>query len=184
VNTVKLRNILVKIHLYAASLLAPCFLLVAVTGGLYMADVKGEAKETPIVLPAGTQFNPESPTFEADVRSFLQAQKIAVDFEYIRARGDNFVTRPTSRTHVAFDKKDGQYSAKLVEPDAMNALMEIHKGHGPSIYKVLGMVAGLALFFVILGGLTIGLLSPAYRKPTLFSFIAGSAIFAWAAFLA
>jgi len=184
VSTVKLRNLLVKIHLYAASLLAPCFLLVAVTGGLDLAGVENGAKETPIALPAGTQFNPESPTFEADVRSFLQAQKIAVNFEYIRARGDNFVTRPTSRTHVAFDKKDGQYSAKLVEPDAMNALMEIHKGHGPRVYKTLGMLAGLALFFVILGGLLIGLLSPAYRKPTLYSFIAGSAIFAWAAFLA
>jgi hypothetical protein len=42
----------------------------------------------------------------------------------------------------------------------------------------------LALLIVVLGGLTIGLLSTAYRKPTLYSFAAGSAIFAWAAFFA
>jgi hypothetical protein len=136
VNTVKLRNILVKIHLYAAALLAPSFLLVAISGGLYLADVKGSTKETPITIPAGTQFNTKSPTFEADVRSFLKAQKIDVSFEYIRARGDDFVTRPTSRAHVAFEQKDGMLSAKYVEPSAINGLMEIHKGHGPSIYRI------------------------------------------------
>jgi hypothetical protein len=184
VNNVKLRNVLVKIHLYAAALLAPAFLLVAISGGLHFAGVEGSTKETPVTVPAGTTFNTKSPTFEADVRSFLKAQNIGVDFEYIRSRGDNFTTRPTSRTHVTFEQKNGLLSAKMVEPSIINALMEIHKGHGPSIYRILGMLAGLALLIVVLGGLVIGLLSQAYRKPTLYSFAAGSAIFAWAAFLA
>ncbi len=183
-NTIKLRNLLVKIHLYAASLLAPIFLLVAFSGGLNHAGFEGSTKDTPIALPAGTQFDSKSPTFEADVRSFLKAQKVDVDFEYIRARGDSFTTRPTSRTHVAFEKKDGALTAKLVEPSFIYALMEIHKGHGPSISKLFGALAGLMLFFVVIGGLLVGLLSPAYRKPTMLSAIAGSAVFAWVAFLA
>ena len=69
-------------------------------------------------------------------------------------------------------------------PDTLNALMEIHKGHGPLIYKTLGWIAGLTLFFVVLGGLFIGLLSPAYRKPTIISSLLGSAVFVWAAFIA
>jgi hypothetical protein len=183
-NAVKLRRILVSIHLYMAALLAPAFLLVAITGGLYHAGVKGSAKETPVTIPAGTTFNTESPKFEADVRAFLKAQNVNVDFEYIRTRGENFTTRPTSRTHVAFETKDGQLTAKKVEPDALNALMEIHKGHGPSAYRILAALAGLALFFVVLGGLSIGLLSPAYRRSTIMSVAAGSAVFAWLAFLA
>lgn len=183
-NPIKLRRILVSIHLYAAALLAPAFLLVAISGGLYLADVEGGAKETPVTVPAGTKFDSESPTFEADVRAFLKAQKIDVEFEYIRARGSNFVTRPTSRPHVAFEEKNGQLTAKYVEPSLLNAMMEIHKGHGPRVYRVFGMIAGLMLFFVVIGGLLVGLLSPAYRKPTIYSVIAGSVVFAYLAFLA
>jgi hypothetical protein len=184
VNSLKLRRILVWIHLYAAALLAPAFLLVAISGGLYLADIKGEAKETPLAIPAGTKFDSESPTFEADVRAFLKSQKLDVEFEYIRARGPNFTTRPTSRPHVAFEDKGGTLTAKYVEPSLLNALMEIHKGHGPKAYRLFGMIAGLMLFFVVIGGLLVGLLSPAYRKPTIFSAIAGSAVFGWLAFLA
>lgn len=183
-NKVKLRNILVTIHLYAAALLAPAFLLVGMSGGLYLADVKGKTQETTIPVPAGTKFNTESPTFEADVRAFLKARKVDVDFEYIRARGDNFTTRPTSRAHVAFEDKDGQLTAKYVQPDVLNAMMEIHMGHGPRAYRIFGIMAGLALLIVVLGGLLIGLLSPTYRKPTIISALTGSALFAWAAFFA
>ncbi len=183
-NKVKVRNLLITLHLYGAALLAPVFLLVAITGGLKMAGIEGKTEETAIALPAGTKFDAKSPTFERDVRSFLAAQKVDVAFEYIRVRGNNFTTRPTSRTHVAFEEKNGQLTAKVVEPDTLNALMEIHKGHGPSIYKTLGWISGLVLFFVIFGGLLIGLLSSAYRKPTMFGTLAGSLVFIWAAFLA
>ena len=183
-SSIKLRRILVSIHLYAAALLAPAFLLVAVTGGLYLADVKGEMAETPVAIPAGTTFDPESPTFEADVKAFLVAQNLPADFDYIRARGDSFTTRPTSRTHVAFEQKDGVLTAKKVTPSPMAALMEIHKGHGPALYRVFGVLVGLMLFIVVLGGLAVGLLSPAYRKATVVSTIAGSIVFAYVAFLA
>jgi hypothetical protein len=184
VNAVKLRRTLVTIHLYAAALLAPAFLLVAISGGLYLADVKGEAKETPLVIPANTRFDTESATFEADVRAFLKAQKTDVEFEYIRTRGQSFTTRPTSRRHVNFEEKGGQLSAKIVEPGILNALMEIHKGHGPSVYRYYGAAAGLALLIVVLGGLLIGLLSPAYRKATITSVALGAGLFVWLAFLA
>jgi hypothetical protein len=183
-SPIKIRRILVSIHLYAAAILAPAFLLVAISGGLYFADVKGEMAETPVVIPAGTTFDPESPTFEADVKAFLVAQKLPSEFDYIRARGDSFTTRPTSRTHVTFEQKDGVLTAKKVTPNLTAALMEIHKGHGPSIYRTYGILVGLMLFIVIIGGVAVGLLSPAYRKATTLSVIGGSALFAYVAFLA
>ncbi len=183
-NKVKLRNLLVTLHLYGAALLAPLFLLVAISGGLNHAGIDGKTTETPVAIPEGTQFDTKSPTFEADVRTFLKAQKIDVEFEYIRARGDSFTTRPTSRPHVAFEKKDGKLTAKYLEPSPLFSLMEIHKGHGPAITKPFGALAGLVLFFVVIGGLIVGLLSPAYRKPTIISTLVGTLVFAWVAFLA
>ena len=75
-------------------------------------------------------------------------------------------------------------TAKKVTPTPLAALLEIHKGHGPALYRVFGAIAGLMLFIVVIGGLLIGLLSPAYRKATIMSTIAGSAVFGYVAFLA
>lgn len=183
-SPVKLRRILVSIHLYAAAILAPAFLLVAITGGLYFADIEGEMVETPIVIPAGTTFNTKSPTFEADVKAFLERQKLPADFDYIRSRGDAFTTRPTSRSHVTFEQKDGVLTAKKVSPTPMAALLEIHKGHGPALYRTYGILVGLMLFIVVIGGVLVGLLSPAFRKATMLSCIGGSALFGYVAFLA
>lgn len=183
-SPIKLRRILVSIHLYAAAILAPAFLLVAITGGLYFAGIEGEMVETPVAIPADTAFDMESPTFEADVKTFLQKQNLPADFDYIRARGDSFTTRPTSRTHVTFEQKDGVLTAKQVSPTPMAALLEIHKGHGPELYRTYGILVGLMLFIVIIGGVAVGLLSPAYRKATLYSCIGGSALFGYVAFLA
>ena len=107
-----------------------------------------------------------------------------VEFEYIRARGSDFTTRPTTRTHVDFAEKDGKLTANLVEPSLLKSMLEMHMGHGPRAYKVLGAIAGLVLLLVVFGGLLIGLLSPAYRKPTIFSALFGTAVFVWVAFLA
>ena len=183
-SPIKLRRILVSIHLYAAALLAPAFLLVATTGGLYLAGVEGEMVETPVAVPAGTSFDPKSPTFEADVKAFLVAQNLPADFDYIRAKGPNFTTRPTSRTHVAFESKDGVVTAKKVSPTPMAAWLEIHKGHGPQLYRIYGVLVGLMLFIVVFGGLAVGYLSPAYRKATVLSTAAGSLVFAYVAFFA
>ena len=183
-SPIKLRRILVSIHLYAAAILAPAFLLVAITGGLYLFDVKGEMVETPVTIPAGTTFDTKSPTFEADVKAFLQMQNLPADFDYIRARGDSFTTRPTSRTHITFEQKDGVLTAKKVTPTPLAALLEIHKGHGPALYRTYGVLVGLMLFIVVIGGVAVGLLSPAYRKATVLSVIGGSALFGYVAFLA
>ncbi|MBP7952136.1 MAG: hypothetical protein KAZ17_01490, partial [Sphingorhabdus sp.] len=145
---------------------------------------KGEMKETPVAVPAGTAFDSKSPNFEADVRKFLQAQNLPSDFDYIRARGDSFTTRPSSQPHFTFEQKDGTVTAKRIDPSFLASLLEIHKGHGPEIYRLFGALAGLMLFIVVMGGLTIGLISAAYRKQTLISLAAGSTIFAYIAFFA
>ncbi|WP_373490157.1 hypothetical protein [Parasphingorhabdus sp.] len=55
--------------------------------------------------------------------------------------------------------------------------MELHKGHGPASFKIYQVVAGMALFLVIVGGLIVGLLARAYRGKTVFSLILGTGLF-------
>ena len=174
VNKLEARKLLINIHLYLAAFLAPVFLLVAITGGLHIAAPGEEVTTTKIELPAGATLDPNSETFEQDVRDLLAAADVNLRFEYMKGRGTTFITRPTSRTFAEFKIEEDGVTASLKKPNLQYAMMELHKGHGPKIFRTYSMLTGLALFFVVVGGLAIGLLVPTYRKQTIITAIAGS----------
>jgi uncharacterized iron-regulated membrane protein len=179
----KTRNFLVKCHLWAAGLLAPLFILVAYTGAAYLLDFKGEVKGTPLALPAGTVLDPESPTVEADVRKLLAANGLDTGFDYLRMGDDSITTRPTSREFVTFERTDGQWSATLNQPNLQYSLIELHKGHGPALYRYYQILAAVVLFLVVLGGLIVGWMAPGYRRATSIGLGAGTVTFGVLAFV-
>lgn len=180
----KTRNFLVKCHLWAAGLLAPLFLLVAYTGGAYLLDFKGEVEETPLTVPAGIALDPESPTVENDVRKVLAANQLDITFDYLRMGGDSITTRPTSRNFVSFERDEaGAWTATLNEPDLQYSLIELHKGHGPQLYRYYQILAAVVLFLVVLGGLIVGWLAPGYRRATTIGLSTGTAAFVLLAFV-
>ena len=83
----KLRKYLVLAHLWAAGLMAPAFALHAISGGLYLMNIKGEASTERVALPVNAKLDFKSETLETDVRSLLESANLKYDFEYIRNRG-------------------------------------------------------------------------------------------------
>lgn len=183
-NIVKSRNFLILVHLYVAAFLAPSFILVGTTGALYLLDVDAPVQETPIDLPENVVLDPESPDIKEDVKKLLSESGVPLEFEYIRSRGDSFMTRPTSRTYAQFEKTEKGWTATLKEPGLLYALTELHKGHGPTAFRYFQMLAGISLFLVVIGGLIVGLLSKAYRGKTIIASLIGTGIFAALAFAA
>ncbi len=182
-SKVKTRQNLVLLHLFAASFLAPVFIMLAITGGLYLSDNKPETQAQDIALPAGTQIDPDSPTLEQDIRDILARENIDVEFEYLRERKDSIQTRPTSRTYVQFDKEDDGWTAQLHTPSFHYSMMELHKGHGPQAFKIFQILAAIALFMIVMSGFVIGLISPPYRKKTLITSGLGALTFIVLAFV-
>ena len=182
-NRVKSRNFLILCHLFMASLIAPAFVLVAITGFNYLIGNKGEAVETPLTIPAQIALDPDAPDVEDQVRAILAANNLPQDFEYLRMREGSITTRPTSRDFVQFSEEDGAWSATLNEPNLQYRMMELHKGHGPEKFKIYQIVAAVALFFIVIGGLAVGLMANAYRTKTLVSVIMGTVVFALLAFV-
>ncbi|MEP3891390.1 MAG: hypothetical protein ABJN69_13105 [Hellea sp.] len=180
----KIRKFLILVHLFAASFMAPAFLLVAVTGGMHM--VGGVESETKVALPlpAGTQIDLKSPTAEADIRALLALANIDHDFEYLKNRGSSAQTRPTSRPYIAFSQKNGVWTATKNTPNFMKAAMEIHKGHGPKILRSYHKLVALMLFLVIFGGILVGLLAKAYRRKTIGALAIGTVLYLVLIFLA
>ena len=182
-NKVKTRNLLILVHLFLAAFLAPSFLMVGTTGALKLAGVEPSIEDIDLVLPADTQLDPDSPTLKEDIAAILAAQNIHLDIESIRSRDGSMTTRPTSRTFARINQTPDGLKATLHKPGLQYTLMELHKGHGPAIFKTYQMVAGIALFLVIIGGLVVGLLAKAYRRKTLVSLGLGTVAFVALGFL-
>lgn len=183
-NRIELRNWLVLAHLFMASALAPAFLLVAITGAMDLIGIEAELVETKLVIPDGIDIDPDNSAVEQDVAAVLSANGIPANFESLRIRPELITTRPTSRDFVRIEKINGSWSATLNEPDLQYSMMELHKGHGPAAFKTYQIVAGIALFLVIFGGLLVGLLAKAYRTKTGAAFVVGTGAFLLLAFAA
>lgn len=173
----KARNLITLLHLYAATLLAPFFILVAITGGLYVAGIKAETEKSLLKFDTPIAIDSKSTTLDADIRKLLADNQINLEFEYLKNRQDSITTRPTSRDHIELKNKDGVWSATLHKPNLHYSLMELHKGHGPTLFKKYQIAAAIALFLIMISGLVIGFLSHAYRIKTIVSTATGTIIF-------
>ncbi len=180
----KVRKILILLHLYAAAFMAPAFGLVAITGGLYLLGNKGSVEQVAISLPAGTTLDFESETFDSDVREILKSADIDHRFEYMKNKQDQAQTRPTSRTYIEFKQTPNGLVATRNTPNLQYAMMELHKGHGPKLFKTYQKLVALALLAVVFGGFLVGLLAKAYRMKIIFSSVTGLGVFLMLALLA
>lgn len=162
----KLRKYLVLAHLWFAGIMAPAFVLHAISGGLYLMNIKGDAATERVPLPANAQLDFKSETLESDVRALLESANIKHDFEYVKNRGSLIQLRPTSTPYLEFKQTPQGLTATRVKPDTVRSMMELHKGHGSKLFKNYQKLVALLLLGVVLGGILVGLLSKAYRRQT------------------
>ena len=179
----KFRKYLILAHLWLAGLMAPAFALHAISGGLYLMDIKGKAATERVALPAGATLDFQSETLEADVREFLKTANLNHDFEYVRNRGTIIQLRPTSKTYLEFKQTPQGLSATRVKPDTIRSMMELHKGHGPQLFKSYQKLVAALLLLVVLGGILVGLMAKAYRRQTVIAVIIGGVVFVLVGFV-
>ncbi len=174
----KIRKLLILLHLYGAAFMAPAFLLVAISGGNYLLGNKGHVASAAMNLPAGASLDFKSPTLEADVRALLKSSNIDHKFGYVKNRGNLIQLRPTSRKYIELAQTDEGLKASMKSPNLVASMMELHKGHGPALFKTYQKLVALTLFFVIFGGVMVGLLAKAYRRKTVIALVFGTIVFA------
>ena len=180
----KFRKYLILAHLWLAGLMAPAFALHAISGGLYLMDIKGEAATERLALPEAAQLDFKSPTLEADVKSLLKQANVDHDFEYIRNRGAVIQLRPTSKPYLEFKQTPQGLTASRVKPNAVRSMMELHKGHGPQLFKSYQKLVAVLLLGVVFGGILVGLMARAYRRQTIVAVAIGIVTFVFVGFLA
>lgn len=170
------RKTLVTIHLYLAAFFAPILLIMAVSGGLYLLDIKGSMEKGETIVLEGVTIS-DSSDKAAQVKQMLDNAGLDSGFEYIKERGPMMQTRPTSRDHYEIKATSAGVEVTPVSPDLVAAMMELHKGHGPGLFRLLEQIMALGLILTLLTGLIVGLQSPLLKTRTVGFTAAGIFVF-------
>lgn len=157
--------------------MAPAFILVAISGGLYLIGIKGSSIETEVSVSEQFSLDLGSNEIEQDVRDLIEQLNLNINFEYLRIRSSSITTRPTSRKFLRLSVADDRLKIKMVSPNLQSSLIELHKGHGPILFKTYQKLVAVALIFVMLSGLWIGISNKMMRRKTLIAAMLGLTTF-------
>ena len=175
------RALLIKLHLYCSAFFAAGIILVAVSGGLYLIGIKGTIEQTLVgTLTTGPQLS-QDPS-EANVQVALASLGVAdFEFEYVKQKGSQLITRPTTRAFYTLDISGDEVVAHYNEPSLQKRMIELHMGHGPTAYKSYQKAFAAGMLFIILTGLRLGLSSVRLRFSTAVISGEGVLLFLWLA---
>lgn len=172
------RKLLITLHLYLAAFFAPTVLLVAISGGLYLAGIKGTVEQETIFTSTDITIDSQSASLDADVAALLVAAGIeAYSFEYVKVSGENLYTRPTSADHYIVRPTSNGVEVIHAQPNLQSRMIELHKGHGPTAFKTFQKAFAVALTFIVLSGLWLGISAVRLRRVTLLTAAAGVLVF-------
>ena len=173
------RKLLITIHMYLAAFFAPTVLLVAISGGLYLAGVKGEVEQEIIYSSSNVTIDSKSASLHTDVATLLADAGVAsYSYEYVKVSGTDLYTRPTSSDHYIIKSNEDGVEVIHARPSLQSRMIELHKGHGPSAFKTFQKAFAVGLIFIILSGLWIGISAARLRRSTLLTATAGAVVFA------
>jgi hypothetical protein len=173
------RKLLVKIHMYLAAFFAPAVLLVAISGGLYLAGIKGTVEEETIYSSSEVMVDLKSSSLHADIAALLTRAGVkSYSFEYVKVKGATLYTRPTSSNHYMIESGASGVKVIQVHPSVQSRMIELHKGHGPIAFKTFQKAFAIALIFIMISGLWLGVSAARLRRPIFLIATIGTVIFA------
>ena len=175
------RTLLIKLHLYLSAFFSAAIILVAVSGGLYLIGIKGSIEQTTLGTVLSGQQLLQDPS-EVAVQAALTSLGVAdFEFEYVKQKGSQLITRPTTRPFYTLDISGEEALVHYNEPSLQKRMIELHMGHGPTAYKTYQQVFAAGMLFIILSGLWLGLSSARLRLSTAVISGTGVLLFLWLA---
>lgn len=173
------RKLLITIHMYLSAFFAPAVLLVAISGGLYLAGFKGTVEQEKIYSSPDARIDSSSASLDSDVSALLaEAGVKSYSYEYVKVSGANLYTRPTTSNHYIIKSNGNGVAVYHARPNLQSRMIELHKGHGPGGFKTFQKVFAAGFVFIILSGLWLGISATRLRRPTLLTMAAGALVFA------
>lgn len=169
------RKLFLTIHLYLAAFFLPFLLLMPITGVSYLLGEKG-ANVSSVEFSVNEIPPTDKSQQDAWIRSQFKEQNIDFDWEYIKYNLNDLILRPSSKDHYVLSVQDNKTDFIKIEPNLLLKLIELHKGHGPKLFKWLEISAGLGLIFITISGIFLSFYSRSLRKKFLLPLLIGTII--------
>jgi len=166
--TSKARILWIKWHAYLSCFFLPLALIYALTGLLYLLEVKGGASET-FEFPYSSASWPDSEQEARQAMEFLLEQEGALHHLPLP---NNYFSSPDWQgwydihQEISLVGEDEDHGAKLViaKNNLLRQLMYIHKGIAGNIFRILGILLGISLLFSIISGAIVALAMPKLKR--------------------
>lgn len=173
------RRVFILLHLYLSAFFTAAVALMALSGGFYLLDIKGEMRDTRIAeLDIGGAALAATPDKASVLATLERAGVDGFRFDYVRGNGKTLYTRPTSRRHYRLDIRGDRIEVTQRDPDLVASMIELHKGHGPSAFRTFQQLLAAGLVFMVISGAWLGLSASRLRVPTALTAVAGIAVVA------
>ncbi len=171
------RRLFITAHLYLSAFFAGVVVVMAISGGLYLFGVTGEVEASDIAVVSGGATLLENPSADAVSEVLSKAGVTDFAFEYVRASGSRVFTRPTSETHYVLQVAGDDITVTRNIPDLQKRMIELHKGHGPGLFKSFEKLFAAGILFIILTGVWLGLSAERLRRQTMVAVGSGLVVF-------
>lgn len=171
------RKLIVNIHLILAAFFAPILIITGISGGLYLIGEKGTVEQKIIYDGALGDRLFSTDNRQSEIERFVSENNLDYQFEYVKGGKNSFITRPSSRQYLSFTIKGDQLKVSQKSPNLVASIIELHKGHGPRLFKTFQKWMAIALFLILCSGLVLGLTSKVYRIKTIAISLSGLAVF-------
>ena len=171
------RTVLIKLHFYLSAFFSAAIILVAVSGGLYLTGIKGSVEQTPVGSTTSGQQLLADPSQRAVERALVSLGVADFEFDYVKQKGSQLITRPTTRPFYTLDVRGDEVIVQHNQPSLQKRMIELHMGHGPSAYKIYQQVFAAGMLFIILSGVWLGLSSAHLRLRTALAVGSGLLVF-------
>ena len=110
------RALLIKLHLYCSAFFSAAIVLVALSGGLYLIGIKGTIDQTRIGLAGSGEQLLAEPSIEAVQAVLTEVGVTDFEFDYVKQKGSQLITRPTTRPFYTLDVSGNDVSFSTTNP--------------------------------------------------------------------
>lgn len=176
------RLFVTKVHLLVAAFIFPAIVMFLVTGGLYTWGITGKYTDTEHMITLQQPLENDKAALDTMVKAELDRLDLSPPSGNARVRtvGDSFTYEWTGANRdVTLAPTANPNEAKLTVKDTgiHRYFVQLHKAKGSTLFKVYASILAIALFLLVLSGLIISLITPAFRRMTLWASGVGAVIF-------
>lgn len=166
--TSKARILWIKWHAYLSCFFLPLALIYALTGLLFLFEIKGGAAETFEYSYSDIVWSHE----EADARNeSIRLLKQGNAKQHLPLPENYFISDDWQgwydiHQEVRLVAENAEHGAKIVieKNNLMRQLLYIHRGIAGEIFKILGILLAISLLFSIISGAIVALAMPKLKK--------------------